>query len=71
MNEAIAKVTSKIEECEIAELGLNFTPFQDRGEDPHMWLRSFTTCADFKGYDVVRKLAAFKNVVEGYSSHLV
>lgn len=65
MNILMDGIEGKITTLEQADLGINFIPFRDKGEDIHDWLRVFEACCEFRSYDDVKCIKALKMLVRG------
>lgn len=59
INDTVTGLEDKLSSIE-KDTGVFFVPFYDKGEEVHSWLRTFESCADFKGYDTKKKIKAFR-----------
>jgi hypothetical protein len=58
--DSMAGLQVKVEGMDDIGQGVNFTPFLDKGQDPHSWWRDFQNCAEFKGYNSEKRLKILK-----------
>ena len=62
----IGDLDNKVDDVKTnSEPNLTFTPFTNNRENPESWLRTFESECEFKGYDIGRKLKAFKMLMRG------